>query len=239
MYDFGVVFCGVIIVVISLFMSLETEVSSPIISFWRVSKLLCLFRMVEVFRKLFQTFVLAFPAMANLFLLFFIFIGLFSVIGVFLFAGIKYQSSYNSHANFRTFPYAVLTSWALATGDTWTGVLHDAMRQNIQYFSCVDYPTYTDVVNNGGDPNGCGLIIAPIYFVLIQIVVIFIFLNLFIAIVVSSIQDITKLSESVLSDDKLAKFQNIWKQFDPDVYIQNNFYFIRLMDLWNIFICGK
>ncbi len=134
-----------------------------------------------------------------------------------LFAEIKLQSYLEVHANFQNFWYGFLTVFRMSTFDGWNDIMHDVSRQKAQYFDCAYYPNYNDIMNNGGEPNGCGLAYAPIFCAVLELIVTFIFLNLFVAIVVSSMMDITKLSESVLSDDKLQKFQSVWQEFDPNV----------------------
>lgn len=216
-FDFGIVFFGIILTFLTNILPNNVTIPMIILSWVRIAKLLSLFKMTNILRKMFQTFVLALPAIANLALLFIIVESLFAVVGVYLFAEIKLQTDFNFHANFQTFYKAFTTVFRLGSGDNWNYIMHDVMRERTQYFSCIDFPTYEDIVNNGGVPNGCGHIYYLIYFVLLILTVFFMFLNLFVAVVINSMQEITKLSESVLSDERLEKFQNIWKKYDPEV----------------------
>ena len=237
-FDFGIVILWIVLLFIESFMSIGEGPQSFIITCVKVAKLFSLFKLTSILRKMFQTFILALPAVGNLALLFLVVLSIFAVIGVFLLSPIKLQVDLNEHANFQNLLVAILTVLRLATADLWTGIMHDAMRGETQYFHCVDYPTYSDILANGGEANGCGVVFAPVYFVLLQLIVTFVFLNLFIAIVVSSTQDIVKLSESVLSDEKLKKFQDIWRKFDPEVNISLfNYIVCRQMDLSNIITC--
>ena len=237
-FDFIYLVCSIILLIVSTFVSLQEGIPSPIVACVRVAKLLCLFRMTKVLRTIFQTVTLALPAIANLALLFLIIIALFAAIGVYLFAATKLQSNLEQHANFMTFWSAFLTVFRMSTLDGWNGVMHDTMRQRAQFFECVDDPTYADIMANHGEPNGCGVVYAATYFLLLELMVTFVFLNLFVAIVVSSTLDITKLSESVLSDESLEKFQTVWKRHDPEVLwiVQDDG---RRMALWSSRICGS
>ena len=50
-------------------------------------------------------------------------------------------------------------------------------------FDCVDDPDYDEIQKNGGVPNGCGTDFAIVFFVSFLLIVTFVFLNLFIAII--------------------------------------------------------
>jgi hypothetical protein len=50
-------------------------------------------------------------------------------------------------------------------------------------FDCNENPTYESVQANGGEPDGCGNPIALFFFISFLLMVTFVFLNLFIAII--------------------------------------------------------
>ncbi len=216
-FDFAVVLGAVLCLIVGEFSDLSSKPYDVITSLFIVSKLLSLFHHAGILRKMFQTFVLALSPIANLALLFILFMYVFDIAGVHLFAETKLQKYLEVHANFQNFWTGFLTVFRLSTFDGWNDIMHDAMRQRTQYFDCIDYPTYDDIQKNGGEPIGCGLVYAPAFCVCLELIITFVFLNLFVAIVVSSMMDITKLSESVLSDEKLESFQHAWQKFDPNV----------------------
>ncbi len=211
----------VILVCWAFFTILDASVNHDHITlglYWfRTCKLLVLFQKLPVLRKVFQMISLALPSIINIALLLFLIMYLFAIIGVFLFSGIKLQTYIEGHANFQNFWTAFLVVFRLSTFDGWNDLMHDAMRGHSQYFDCVDYPTYDNIHANGDVPLGCGMSYAPAFFISLIVVVPFIFLNLFVAVVVNTVMEITKLSESVLSDERLAKFLQIWKKYDPEV----------------------
>ena len=62
---------------------------------------------------------MAIPELANVGALLFLFLFLFSVLGVFLFSGVKLQNELNVHANFQNFGTALLTLFRVVTGENW------------------------------------------------------------------------------------------------------------------------
>ncbi len=188
-----------------------------VLLFVRVLKLAILFKKVRMLQNIFQIFVLALPSIINLALLLLVVMYVLAVIGIFLFAGTKLQEALDVHANFQNLWTAFLTIFRVATFDGWNDVMHDAMRERTQYFHCVDYPSYSDTQANGGEAVGCGVQYAPIYFVLVILLLPFVFLNIFVAIAVENVIKLTKLSDSVLSDQRLNDFLTAWKKHDPEV----------------------
>jgi hypothetical protein len=67
---------------------------------------------------------------------------------------------------------------------------------------------------NGGVPNGCGSSFALAYFIVYQIVVGQIFLNLFIAIVVDTYLIRKEANARCIKDLEIENFQEIWKEYD-------------------------
>ena len=215
-FDFIMVLCASLSLIFSTFIhALGTSPYYVVIHIFIVGKLLILFRYAKVFHKMFQTLILALPSVFNLAILFLIMIYLFAIAGTILFADVKIQSYLSEHANFKNFWTAFITVYRMSTFDGWNDLMHDAMRLHSQYFECAMYPTYEEFLKEG-EPAGCGLWYAPIFFILLELIVAFVFLNLFIAIIVGSMGEITRLSESVLNDEKLEKFQNTWRKYDPE-----------------------
>lgn len=63
--------------------------------------------------------------------------------------------------------------------------MKDTVRQRAVNFDCDENPTYKSIQANGGEPNGCGTPISYLYFVLFQLIVSIIFLNLFVAVILN------------------------------------------------------
>ena len=66
-----------------------------------------------------------------------LFLFLFSVLGVSLFAEVKLQDTMDRHANFENFCRAILTLLRVATGEGWVGIMQDAARHPSIHFECI------------------------------------------------------------------------------------------------------
>jgi voltage-gated sodium channel len=184
---------------------------------FRIMKLVVLVRHFSVLKKMWEVFMLALPSVITITLLLLVVMYIFAVIGIFLFQGVKLQDTLNFNNNFQTSFNAFIAIYKMATCDAWLELMYDAGRDRTQYFDCVYYPTYSDVLANGGEVVGCGVPYSTIFCVIVIIVVVMVFLNTFIAVVVGSLLEISKDSESALSDASLAKFLEVWKVHDPKV----------------------
>lgn len=216
-FDFGAVVGIIFFRILDSIINVDHNPLSVFYTLFLVLKLLSLFRVLKALRRQFQIFILALPSVANLALLVILVNYIFAVVGVALFSEIKTQKNLDDHANFKNLLTGFLTVFRIASGDNWCVVMHDLMRTKAQYFDCIINPNYDDIEANGGVPNGCGQSYAAVYCILIVLVVNFVFLNLFVAIVVGSMLEINDLSESVLRDDLLDKYQRTWFKYDPDV----------------------
>lgn len=112
----------------------------------------------------------------------------------------------------------------MATGESWQAIMYDASRGKSITFECLDSPTYDDFAKDkNGDVidtevNGCGnKLFAYIYFISFMVIVSFIFLNLFIAIILESF-DTSKDEEGLqVGSDTITIFKDLWSddRFDP------------------------
>lgn len=220
-YDGWNIFDFIIVIGWFFLTILDTSIKSDYVELalyiFRTCKMLVLFQKTRLLNKMMQMIILALPSIINIALLLFVTMYLYAIVGVFLFSGIKLQTYIAGHANFQNFWTAFLVIFRLSTFDGWNDLMHDAMRGRAQYFDCMDYPTFDDINANGGVANGCGVSYAPAFFISLIVVLPFIFLNLFVAVVVNTLMEITNLSESVLSDARLSKFLKVWQKYDPDV----------------------
>ena len=68
-----------------------------------------------------------------------LFIYLYSVLGVFTFAHVKFNNELNIHANFRSFGMAALTLFRIATGEAWNQLMFDCARKRSITYECVEH----------------------------------------------------------------------------------------------------
>ena len=92
---------------------------TTIIRSFRIARVLKLIKRAKNLQKILQTIVIAIPELINVGALLLLFIFLFSVLGVYLFAEIKLQDNLDRHANFQTFWTAALTLFRISTGEDW------------------------------------------------------------------------------------------------------------------------
>jgi len=162
---------------------------TTVIKAFRCLRIFKIIRKYKNLRILFFTFVGALPQLTYVGGLLLLFIFLYSVLGVFLFATITYQDAYTPHANFRTFGNATLALFRMSTGESWHEIMFDSLRPRSVIFECKDSETFAE--REGGEPNVCGDPNAKIFFISFMILVSFIFINLFIAIILESFADST------------------------------------------------
>jgi hypothetical protein len=77
----------------------------------------------------------------------------------------------------------------MSTGESWHEIMYDSTRPRSITFDCLKEQTFED--REGGDPMVCGNPASSIYFISFMIIVSFIFINLFIAIILESFADST------------------------------------------------
>lgn len=113
------------------------------------------------------------------------FLFVYSVLGVTIFSGIKQDGAINVHANFATFQNAIITLFRMATGESWHELMYDCARQKSIVFECLDTQDYFSMKEFGRMECG-NQPIAYAFFISFMIIVSFVFLNLFIAIILES-----------------------------------------------------
>jgi hypothetical protein len=102
--------------------------STTVIRSFRISRIFKIIKKYKSLRILFYTFIGAIPQLTNVGGLLFLFLFLYSVLGVSLFAPVKLQEALNVHANFQTFGGALLTLFRMSTGESWHMLMYDCAR---------------------------------------------------------------------------------------------------------------
>ena len=136
-FDFLIVVSAAIGIGLDVVFSIDIGFATTIVRSFRIARILKLVRKLEKLQKIVNTFVVVIPELINVGGLLILFIYLYSVLGVFAFAHIKYSDSLNEHANFRSFDRAALTLFRAVTGEGWQEIMYDCSRQPSIFFSCV------------------------------------------------------------------------------------------------------
>lgn len=141
------------------------------------------------------------------------FLFVYSVLGVTIFSGIKQDGAISVHANFTNFHNAIITLFRMATGESWHELMYDCARQKSIVFECLATQDYYSMKEFGRMECG-NQILAYAYFISFMIIVSFIFLNLFIAIILESFNTSQNEEGLKIGQQTLNQFSEIWSEFD-------------------------
>ena len=153
-FDFLIVLGTTIIIIITPFISIQVGPQTTIVRAFRITRILRLVKRAKSLKIIFETFIVTIPALVNVGGLLLLFLYLYSVLGVSLFAEIKLQNDLNKNANFQNFFNSFLTLFRASTGEGWNSIMHDLARSRGPFFDCIKNPTYQDYVDNGYETVG-------------------------------------------------------------------------------------
>eukprot|EP01060_Flectonema_neradi_P031784 TRINITY_DN490_c1_g2_i1.p1 TRINITY_DN490_c1_g2~~TRINITY_DN490_c1_g2_i1.p1 ORF type:complete len:1817 (+),score=331.83 TRINITY_DN490_c1_g2_i1:181-5451(+) len=197
---------------------LIVDTSLTVFRVLRIARVLRLFHMSKGLNKMFSALIYALPPLFNIALLLTCVFFVFGVVGVELFGELDLGlNPYLSHnINFRNLGEAFLALFQVSTGELWIHVMQGC-RVSAPYCNMPD----------------CGTEWAILYFVLFMIIVSFLMVNLFVAVVIEAFQD----ADQVLSNDELVQafksFRRSWLQvtfFTPTSNDEMNVYsFLTLL----------
>lgn len=93
------------------------------------------FRIMRIFRLLksygrvvLDTLMNIIPQITNIMAMIFLLLFIYSVLGISLFADVKYGNYYNSDNNFRTFPKSIILLFRCMTGEDWNLIMDDLVN---------------------------------------------------------------------------------------------------------------
>lgn len=152
----------------------------------RVCRVLRLLRKLKGLYHMFVSFINTIPAFANVGLLVFVMIFIFTSLGTRLFAHVMLPevsgAALNKRANFQTFGTAFLTMIAVMTGEGWYELMFDLTAQPTIDYDCKKDPSYYDYVE-AGKAVGCGSShLSRIFFIIYVFTVLIVLVNLFVAV---------------------------------------------------------
>ncbi|XP_048859037.1 dihydropyridine-sensitive L-type skeletal muscle calcium channel subunit alpha-1-like isoform X1 [Brienomyrus brachyistius] len=173
--------CFVVSVGILELLLVRMDIMTPLsISVLRCFRLLRLFKVTKYWKSisnLVASLLNSVRSIASLLLLLFLFIVIFSLLGMQVFGGkFNFPEYQVRRSNFDSFPQALITVFQVLTGEDWDAVMYDGIRAH-------------------GGPDFPG-ILASIYFVILYIVGNFILLNVFLAIAVDNLAEAESLTSA-------------------------------------------
>ncbi|DAZ95903.1 TPA: hypothetical protein N0F65_012614 [Lagenidium giganteum] len=184
----------------------------------RVARLIRLVQSAPSLRQLTNTLWITLPSLVNigglLSLVFFIYAGL----GVQLFAKVKMGDLVTPTTNFQTISRAMTTLIRCATGERWNDLMHELSSHN-DCKADLSYQSDMCGFNNAPDCKpltGCGTTVAFAYFCSFTLLVTFILLNIFIAVILEGFADEKDRANSVLLPQHYENFVNVWAMLDPE-----------------------
>ena len=203
----------------------------------RILRILRLLKGAKELRDLIVTMVLSFPSLLNVGSLLALIMFIYSVLGVNLFTFVAHgdpiseaHGGINYQRNFDTFNNAFLLLLQCLTGDGWSSVMADAMKDEASG-KCVM------AEGNCGSPASIPFFItfqvcmaAPFHLTslyllthrtctypyLLQVIGSFIFLNLVVAVILENFATLYFTSPDLVSNSDLDVFNEAWTEFDPD-----------------------
>jgi len=182
-----------------------------IVRLFRVSRLIRLVKSLQRLKALLRTLIISLPSLGNVGTLLLLMYIVFAIIGVAFFSKIPQSAAsecITPQMNFETFSTAFLTLFVLSTGENWDCVMYD----------------YCNVGGNFFLRWGCYG-----YFILFVLVVSFITLNLFIAIIIDNFSLVAVAADEdedennvigfdiqgKLTEEMVANFTDAWSVLDP------------------------
>uniref|UniRef100_A0A671YLL8 Voltage-dependent L-type calcium channel subunit alpha n=1 Tax=Sparus aurata TaxID=8175 RepID=A0A671YLL8_SPAAU len=211
------VVCGGIIETILV----ELAIMSPLgISVFRCVRLLRIFKVTRHWASLSNlvaSLLNSMKSIASLLLLLFLFIIIFSLLGMQLFGGkFNFDETVTKRSTFDNFPQALLTVFQILTGEDWNTVMYDGIMAY-------------------GGPASSGMVVC-IYFIILFICGNYILLNVFLAIAVDNLADAESLNTAQKEEEEAKKRKNSAKysleQLNITQFIRN-----RLKGLRKLWFC--
>merc|ERR1719399_1658503 len=113
----------------------EVEIGAVMsaVRIFRIARLFRLVRFARGLNRLFTAFVLSIPKLLNVAAILILLLFLFTVLGVQLFARVKFLDPHGAHANFQSFYRAFMTLVRSMTGEAWNELMHSLSR-NAEFF---------------------------------------------------------------------------------------------------------
>jgi hypothetical protein len=113
---------------LSKYTKIDLSTSTLVIRAFRIGRMLKLFRRFKSLKIIFQTFLVSLPALANVGSLLLLLLYIYSILGMFLFAGVKQNYPLDDNLNFKNIGYSMLTMIRVSTGENWHEIMHAVSR---------------------------------------------------------------------------------------------------------------
>ncbi|XP_067906860.1 voltage-dependent L-type calcium channel subunit alpha-1C isoform X2 [Heterodontus francisci] len=184
----------------------ETKIMSPLgISVLRCVRLLRIFKITRYWNSLSNlvaSLLNSVRSIASLLLLLFLFIIIFSLLGMQLFGGkFNFDEMETKRSTFDNFPQSLLTVFQILTGEDWNSVMYDGIRAY-------------------GGPSFPGMLVC-IYFIILFICGNYILLNVFLAIAVDNLADAESLTSAQKEEEEEKERKKLARNSSPEKSTDN------------------
>ncbi|XP_078424367.1 voltage-dependent L-type calcium channel subunit alpha-1C [Cetorhinus maximus] len=184
----------------------ETKIMSPLgISVLRCVRLLRIFKITRYWNSLSNlvaSLLNSVRSIASLLLLLFLFIIIFSLLGMQLFGGkFNFDEMETKRSTFDNFPQSLLTVFQILTGEDWNSVMYDGIRAY-------------------GGPSFPGMLVC-IYFIILFICGNYILLNVFLAIAVDNLADAESLTSAQKEEEEEKERRKLARNSGPEKSTDN------------------
>ncbi|RXN01103.1 Voltage-dependent L-type calcium channel subunit alpha-1C [Acipenser ruthenus] len=184
----------------------ETKVMSPLgISVLRCVRLLRIFKITRYWNSLSNlvaSLLNSVRSIASLLLLLFLFIIIFSLLGMQLFGGkFNFDEMETRRSTFDNFPQSLLTVFQILTGEDWNSVMYDGIMAY-------------------GGPSFPGMLVC-IYFIILFICGNYILLNVFLAIAVDNLADAESLTSAQKEEEEEKERKKLARTASPEKHPDN------------------
>lgn len=219
-FDFAIV-CGTNVgIVLEALTSTNVGALATVVRVFRVGRILRLVQGFKSLRQILNTLLCTLPSLGNIGSLLMLLFFMYAIMGVQLFATVGYNGALNHHTNFQSFGQAMVTLMGFSTGENWNGFMHDVQvgfgegcNPDVSYDP--DMCGFSSNVETCVPLNGCGHWAILPYLYSFTLMITFVMLNLFIAVILEGFSDMNE-DGAILSPDQLARFQLEWKLVDPE-----------------------
>ena len=185
----------------------------------RIGRILRLIKRAKQLKIIFYTLFESAPSLCSLGALLLILFFMFAIIGRQLFGLVMINGpmdELNEHVNFRDFVTSFLLLLRCATGESWHLIMFDYARTYSPTYQCREDEDYWSMMANGGEPMACGnAFSAYAFFIIFNILVFQIFINLFVAVIIDAFLGQTEHFNLPLHNYAIEEYINIWAEFDP------------------------
>ena len=180
----------------------------------RVLRIIRTVKSAKGLRMLMKTLLLSLPSLYNIAAIFLILLTLYSILGMSLFGKVAHGDFLDDNANFCSFPIAFLTMFRCATGESWNGIMHDAMTTSSEVFSDRPQPRCVDAT--ASSPGDCGSPVAAVlFFMSFQLLATFVILNMMVAIILEEYSKAVSTDHQKISPEDSEAYADAWAHFDP------------------------